>query len=303
MAAEPTFFTRVGGEVCGPFDVANLRELVGLGHLLPTDDLSRDNGATWATAGRFKGLFPATEPVAVLAVPGAATAEPTYRFTQAGQSAGPLPVSSLRQLAADGALLRTDLVWADGDPTSTPAGQLPALAGAFASTAKPLAYHAPRPAVDAEPADFWPRFAAYVVDSVAIGLASAVLGGLLKLAVPGASSAPAAVADLLYRLIPYTIAWLYYAGFEASARRATPGKMAYGLIVTDVNGERLKFGRATARYAALYLSIPSLGISCLMAAWTERRQTLHDLLTKSLVVVRDAAAALPARPHQTRRTP
>ena len=123
-----------------------------------------------------------------------------------------------------------------------------------------------------------------MVDSVAVGLASAVLAGLLKLAVPGGSSVAGAVADLIYRLIPYAVGWLYYAGCESSARRATLGKMAYGLVVTDLNGERLTFGRASARYAALYLSVPTLGVSCLMAAWTERRQTLHDLMTKTVVV-------------------
>ena len=284
MAGQPTFFTRVAGDVCGPFDVAGLRELVGLRHLLPTDDLSRDGGTTWAAAGRYKGLFPAAAaPVAALAVAG--PAEPAYRFTQGGQSAGPLPVSALRELAGNGALLASDLVWADGDATSTAAGQHPALAGAFARAAPPLAYRGPQPviaaaAADAEPASFWLRFAAYVVDAVCIGVASGLLAGAIGPALGLASS---------YRLgqaVALVGGWLYYALFESSALRATPGKMYAGLLVTDLRGQRLGFGRATGRYFGIYVSAATLGVGFLMAIWTERRQALHDVMAGTLVVVR-----------------
>jgi uncharacterized RDD family membrane protein YckC len=55
--------------------------------------------------------------------------------------------------------------------------------------------------------------------------------------------------------------------------------------VTDLEGERLTFSRATGRYFAMYLSaITPFAIGYWMAFWTRRRQTLHDLLARTLVL-------------------
>lgn len=74
--------------------------------------------------------------------------------------------------------------------------------------------------------------------------------------------------------------WIYKAGMESSERQGTFGKMAVGLQVVKLNGEKISFGRATGRYL-LYIiisSIPLLGfISFCMAGWTEKKQTLYDL--------------------------
>jgi uncharacterized RDD family membrane protein YckC len=71
---------------------------------------------------------------------------------------------------------------------------------------------------------------------------------------------------------------------ESSARRATLGKMALGLVVTDLEGRQLTFGRATGRYFGKILS----GLICLfgyfMAGWTEKKQGLHDMLANTLVL-------------------
>jgi uncharacterized RDD family membrane protein YckC len=78
--------------------------------------------------------------------------------------------------------------------------------------------------------------------------------------------------------------WLYYAFFEASEFQATPGKMALGLIVTDEEGVRIGFGRATGRYFGKILSGLILYIGFMMAGWTQKKQALHDILAKTLVV-------------------
>lgn len=41
--------------------------------------------------------------------------------------------------------------------------------------------------------------------------------------------------------------WLYFGLFESSRFRATPGKMACGIIVTDMKARRIGFDRATGR--------------------------------------------------------
>ncbi len=78
--------------------------------------------------------------------------------------------------------------------------------------------------------------------------------------------------------------WLYFAILESSVWQGTPGKMWLGLRVVDYAGSRISFGRASARYWAKMLSTGILLIGFLMAAFTERRQGLHDKLAETLVV-------------------
>ncbi len=47
--------------------------------------------------------------------------------------------------------------------------------------------------------------------------------------------------------------WLYFAVMESSRAQATLGKKVCNLRVTDINGKRLSFGRASGRYWARYL--------------------------------------------------
>lgn len=77
--------------------------------------------------------------------------------------------------------------------------------------------------------------------------------------------------------------WSYFALFESSAWQATPGKRLIGLRVVDLQGHRITFLRASGRCLARGLSA-ILGIGYLMALFTRRKQTLHDILASCLVV-------------------
>jgi len=77
--------------------------------------------------------------------------------------------------------------------------------------------------------------------------------------------------------------WLYEAFMESSSYQATVGKMIFGMKVTDLNGNRISFERATGRHFAKWLSGVILGIGYIMVAFTERKQGLHDILAGTLV--------------------
>ena len=79
------------------------------------------------------------------------------------------------------------------------------------------------------------------------------------------------------------MSWLYFALLESSARGATLGKMALSMRVTDLEGRRISFMRATGRYFAKYLSGMILAIGYIMAAFTAKKQALHDMLAGTLV--------------------
>ena len=151
-------------------------------------------------------------------------------------------------------------------------------------------------------AGFWKRLVAYFIDSIIISVASGIL--LIPfLAVVGLGIFSMHDSDLSYDtdtavgLIIAMIAgylvlvagiaiagWLYFALMESSSQQGTLGKMALGVKVTDLVGNRISFGRATGRYFAKMISSLTLGVGYLMAGFTQQKQALHDIIAGCLVV-------------------
>ncbi len=78
--------------------------------------------------------------------------------------------------------------------------------------------------------------------------------------------------------------WLYFALMESSTKQATFGKQIMGLKVTDMQGRRISFGKATGRFFAKLLSWMTLLIGFFLAFFTEKKQALHDIITNCLVL-------------------
>lgn len=130
---------------------------------------------------------------------------------------------------------------------------------------------------------FWLRVAAHLIDTI-MYYAASLAAGFALVFIAGAAglmdrhlwySDPlgkvAAVAGL-------TGGWLYYAVMESCPKQATLGKIACGFIVTDMQGHRISFARATGRYFCMVFSTLILFIGYLMCAWTDRKQCLHDMM-------------------------
>ncbi|HEX9687347.1 MAG TPA: RDD family protein [Burkholderiales bacterium] len=127
-----------------------------------------------------------------------------------------------------------------------------------------------------EYAGFWSRVAALIVDNAVVtifGLALLIAAGLV-------GEGAVVIANLLYLVI----AILYWPLMESSERQATIGKQLLGIQVVDANGARLNFVRALLRNLAKILSSLPFGLGFLLAAFTAKKQALHDLITKCLVV-------------------
>ncbi len=96
-------------------------------------------------------------------------------------------------------------------------------------------------------------------------------------------------------MVALTVAWLYFAGLEQSSWQATPGKMALLLRVTDLEGQRINWRAATLRFFGRFISLWTIMIGYIMAAFTKRKQTLHDMIAGTVVLKRgrerEAAAA------------
>jgi uncharacterized RDD family membrane protein YckC len=142
-------------------------------------------------------------------------------------------------------------------------------------------------------AGFWRRFCAWFLDGIVLNAALVPIG--LLLSTPSMTSildeefGSSAMEKMLgaylrYALLCMIANWLYCALMESSARQATLGKTVLGIRVTDLDGKRLSFGRATGRFFGKIVSGLTLMIGYAVQLITERRQALHDVLAGTLVV-------------------
>jgi uncharacterized RDD family membrane protein YckC len=154
-------------------------------------------------------------------------------------------------------------------------------------------------------AGFWKRFAANFIDSFIVGMVGGVIGGILGaifgIAMFGGGVDPMAgtlVSNGVNFLVGVVLGLLYYGGFHSSGSQATPGKMLIGIKVARGDGDRLTPMRAGARFLATYINLFTLGIGWLIAAFTERKQALHDFLCDTVVVDRWAYTEFPERQNE-----
>jgi uncharacterized RDD family membrane protein YckC len=168
----------------------------------------------------------------------------------------------------------------------------PAGAGALYSEAAIASPYAPAH-IAGQYAGFWIRFVAFIIDLFVVAIVvfpvSAVImvvtGGIPRIMGGDVQFRALWFLGVLVRgLFNTLVSWIYEAALESSSKQATLGKMALGLKVTDLYGNRISFARATGRHFAKYISGMILGIGYIMAGFTERKQALHDMMAGTLVI-------------------
>lgn len=146
-------------------------------------------------------------------------------------------------------------------------------------------------------AGFWRRFVAFVIDGLILTFVTFPINLALHIPVWSWMNQDeinfedilALISASLVAIMIYTlITWLYSALFESSRYQATLGKLALNIQVTDLDGRRISFARATGRFAGKIVSKLLLMIGYLIQPLTQRRQALHDLMAGTLVVRRSA---------------
>ena len=200
---------------------------------------------------------------------------------------GPVDESVLRALAASGTLSPDSLVWREGMAgwtalrTALPDLFPPALQESGAGV----------PSKAGEPAGFWIRFAAVVIDGIVLQVGGFIAGLILGFGigfVMGMRGCDQVTIVYVCKAAGFIIGiilnWLYFACMESSRCQATLGKMALGIKVTDALGNRLTFGHATGRHFAKILAAIPLGIGFMMAGLTDRKQALHDIIASTFVI-------------------
>ncbi len=171
-----------------------------------------------------------------------------------------------------------------------------------------------------EYASFWKRLAAYLIDIIVMSIATLAAGYILQigffiLLLPRKINIIALgyeIGQILGIMLISIIPWLYFSVMESSSKQATLGKMALGIIVTDLERSKISRGRAIGRnlakiisgwvsiamgvIIAFFIGIPESWIiisglmllifEFLIIGLTVKQQALHDIMADTLVVVK-----------------
>jgi uncharacterized RDD family membrane protein YckC len=214
---------------------------------------------------------------------GAQVAEGTAFCGACGQPTGGVPhVAATPTVAVGGAGGNTVAVYGNSGSVSP-----------YAPAAVPVTLPSPY-------AGFWLRLLAHIIDDVVMGvmfgvfvlIVVAIVGvGYFRTMLEGMNGEDATVPAafigimLLVGSVSVVAGWLYYAWMESSQYQGTLGKMALGLTVTDLQGRRVTFARASGRFfSKIITGLIPLAIGYIMAGFTEKKQALHDMIASCLVL-------------------
>src|SRR5215475_2619561 len=210
---------------------------------------------------------------------------PHFWVTHDGQRRGPYQEADILEAVELGSMHPTDLLWVDGMREGVPIADVLAHLGARAGArtrppgTKFVDDLAELVLGNAAYAGFWVRLAAFLVDALILAAVMLVIG-------VGFLATRSSVAMEVVLALGLAASWFYFSFMESGPSGGTLGKRAFGLQVLSDRMERISFPRATVRWAARALSAAVLAIGYLIQPFTARKQALHDLVARTVVLSR-----------------
>lgn len=133
-------------------------------------------------------------------------------------------------------------------------------------------------------AGFWVRVGAKFIDGIILWLISMLFTlGAGLIAAPYADPYQTMAIRVFLALVQITIAASYTTWFLGKFD-ATPGKMAFHLLVVNPDGTSIGYGRALGRHFAEWISGLLVGIGYLMVAFDPEKRSLHDRICSTRVI-------------------
>jgi uncharacterized RDD family membrane protein YckC len=148
-------------------------------------------------------------------------------------------------------------------------------------TTEPAIQSSNTPQVKVKYAGFWIRYVAAIIDALVLVIPILLIDFLLGIALP---------KPFFAFVSPFTgllVAWVYYVIMTYNYQ-ATLGKKAFGIRVVSDKAENLTLGQVILRETiGKLISMIILYIGYIMAAFTKRKQALHDKMASTVVVYND----------------
>jgi len=218
--------------------------------------------------------------------PSAAGSASWYYFNE-GQVCGPVAFTVLKNMADKGVLPSDSQVLREGEQVWHPMSQVFGMEdGVSVSLNQGDSVLTGPGGAPMIPAGFWRRTLALVIDSAILGCVCFVWL-LLLYALLWLCKLEQSEIIVLVKVFGIAgsmlIMWIYFTCMESSSSLTTLGKMAVDITVVDEGGQPILYGLANARFWSKVFS-SFLLIGFVMAAFTQRKQALHDLIAKTLVV-------------------
>lgn len=217
---------------------------------------------------------------------------------------GPTTRAALEDMAMRKLIDPTTLIWREGWDAWQPLAGIPALAD-IAAVSSPLPSFAdalpvpPQPRVQISRSTsalelILLRIAAAVIDQAILFIPTMFLCLPVVAKVLGPNPTLAQMmqlgpADPGYWFIVLSVwfpQWVYTSLLESSAAMATIGKRICGLCVTDMQGNRLSFARASLRYWGKLASSFVLMFGYVVGLFTRGHRTMHDFIAGTAVFQR-----------------
>lgn len=307
------YYIRIRGRVIGPKELPDMQRLAQRAQLNSRTPVSED-GLSWLTAADFPEIFtraaaaapPAQQPEGNTTAEVAIVAEEWFFAINGQQHPNPVSLATLQSYVQAGTLGSADLVFRSGWDNWQPVSSIPELSITVQPTSSgnrsQQENSATQPAGPLVIAEFMPRVGATLLDGVFVGginlivscctfLPFIFLSGAAGVAAENRFQAEAIgstlglFAWLMVFVLSSIVGCLYYIVLDSSRKQGTWGKQIVGLKVVDLQGGRLTIGRATGRCFGRYVTllIPFF-IGFLMPLFTEKKQTLHELMAGCLTV-------------------
>lgn len=134
-----------------------------------------------------------------------------------------------------------------------------------------------------EPAGFWVRVAAQLVDAIVLGVSSLLVGILATFVVLLAARSRAAITPFIIPLLFLGVPCLYYTLMTASNGQ-TLGKLLFNIKVVQTDGSPISAFHSFLRWLSYLLSTIPLGLGYLPMAFQKDKRALHDLVCDTKVI-------------------
>lgn len=136
-------------------------------------------------------------------------------------------------------------------------------------------------------AGFWIRFVAAMVDGIILSIATNLFTVLIVLAL-GISNIDNPAVMIFTGIISFIAPFVYHILMVYKNEGSTLGKMMVGIKVISSSPEQLSLGNIILRETiGKIISSVILLAGYIMIAFTEKKQGLHDMIAKTVVVYRD----------------
>jgi uncharacterized RDD family membrane protein YckC len=277
-----SWYYAIGSQSIGPFTPEQMKELIRQGTISPDTLVWREGQNGWLpvrvavgkSGGAAETAAPPPQPAPATAAPAPATPGPALK--------PPAKCDVCKKKTPPGDLMREGEFWICG----------PCRMESYRSRYGTL----PRYAVTQfYAAGFWIRLLARMIDGLILGVIQGILFVLLGVKNPlfgltgQADTAAVQAALLAMNGSVYAISVGTALGYEVlflGLFGATPGKLMLALKVVTDAGEPIGVLRAFFRYWAMGLSYCLCYIGFIMAAFSENKRALHDMICGTRVVHR-----------------